>query len=227
MTTRLDVNGVTVAYRTAGDPGNPPMVLLHGLGDSSADWATVLPDMSETHHVHALDLRGHGESSHSDKYSFELMRDDVLAFLDATRIRHCVLVGHSMGGIVAVLLALAAPDRVTHLILEDASAPKPGTLSRPPVDHPTEPTPFDFAVVNAIRAQLNDPDPAWWEALSELTVPTLIISGAESPIPHEWLADSADRIPDAVLATVTAGHEVHIEQPTAFMTELTRFLHHH
>ncbi|MCW2143184.1 Pimeloyl-ACP methyl ester carboxylesterase [Actinoplanes cyaneus] len=227
MTTRLDLPGVTVAYRTAGDPGNPPMVLLHGLGDSHADWETVLPDLSETHHVYALDLRGHGASSHPGTYSFELMRDDVLAFLDATGIDRAVLVGHSMGAVVATLLALAAPHRVTHLILEDAVPPRPGALTRPPLPPPAEPTAFDWAAVTAIRAQLNDPDPAWWQALARLTVPTLVISGAESAIPHELLADAADRIPDAVLATVTAGHYVHTEQPTAFMSELTRFLDTH
>ncbi len=227
MTTRLDVNGVTVAYLTAGDPGKPPLVLLHGLGDSHADWETVLPDLSETHHVHALDLRGHGDSSHPGKYSFELMRDDVLAYLDATGIDRAVLVGHSMGAVVAALLALNAPHRVSHLVMEDAVPPRPGSLPRPPVPAPDEPTSFDFAAVNAIRAQLNDPDPAWWQALSELAVPTLVISGAESPIPHELLADAVDRIPDAVLATVTAGHYVHTEQPTAFISELTRFLGNH
>jgi pimeloyl-ACP methyl ester carboxylesterase len=225
MHTRLDVNEVTLAYRTAGDPGNPPMVLLHGLGDSSADWDTVLPDLATTHHVHTVDLRGHGDSSHPGEYSFELMRDDVLAFLDATDIDTCVLIGHSMGGVVAALLALAAPHRLTHLVLEDVSTPRPGSLHRPPLDPPTEPTLYDFAAVNAIRAQLNDPDPAWFDALAGLHVPTLIISGAESPIPHELLADSAARIPNAILATVTAGHNVHIEQPTAFITEIARFLH--
>ncbi|WP_436533733.1 alpha/beta fold hydrolase [Actinoplanes sp. HUAS TT8] len=227
MTTSLDVNGVTVAYRTAGDPGNPPLVLLHGLGDSAADWQTVLPDLSETHHVYALDLRGHGYSARPGKYSFELMRDDVLGFLDAAGIDRCVLVGHSMGAVVATLVVVAAPGRVSHLVVEDAVVPRPGALSRPPLPAPTEATPFDWAVVNAIRAQLNDPDPAWWEALPTLTAPTLIISGAESPVPHELLADAADRIPDAVLATVTAGHNVHTEQPTAFMSELTRFLQNH
>jgi pimeloyl-ACP methyl ester carboxylesterase len=225
MHTRLDVNAVTLAYRTAGDPANPPMVLLHGLGDSAADWDTVLPDLAGTHHVHALDLRGHGDSSHPGDYSFELMRDDVLAFLDAAGIARCVLIGHSMGGVVAALIALAAPHRLTHLVLEDSSPPRPGSMKRPPLDPPADPTPFDFAAVNAIRAQLNDPDPAWFDALADLPVPTLIISGAESHIPHELLADTADRIPDAILATVTAGHNVHIEQPTAFVTEIHRFLH--
>ncbi|WP_043514922.1 MULTISPECIES: alpha/beta fold hydrolase [unclassified Actinoplanes] len=218
------MHGITIAYRRAGDPGNPPMLLLHGLGDSSADWHPVLPDLVETHCVYAVDLRGHGDSAHPGTYSFELMRDDVLGFLDAAGIEKCVLVGHSMGAVVAVLLALRAPQRVTHLVLEDASVPRPGMLRRPPLPPPVEPVPYDVPVVNAIRAQLDQPDPAWFEALATLPVPTLLISGAESPFPHELLADSADRIPDAVLATVTAGHHVHLEQPTAFTTEIARFL---
>jgi pimeloyl-ACP methyl ester carboxylesterase len=225
VTQTLDVNGVTIAFDTAGTEGNPPMVLLHGLGDSRTDWTTIMPDLVLTHFVYALDLRGHGDSSHPGKYSFELMRDDVLAFLDAAGIERCVLIGHSMGGTVAVLLAQAAPHRVSHLVLEDSTAPRPGAMPRPPLPTPAEPTPFDFAAVNQIRAQLTDPDPAWWQKLADLQVPTLIISGTESPLPHELLADAAGRIPGATLASVTAGHNVHIEQPTAFVTELHRFLH--
>ncbi|WP_122982223.1 alpha/beta fold hydrolase [Actinoplanes teichomyceticus] len=221
------MGGVTIAYRTAGDPGATPMVLLHGLGDSSADWHSVLPGLAATHHVYALDLRGHGDSSHPGSYSLPLMRDDVLGLLDAAGIHRCVLVGHSMGAMVAALLAQTAPHRVTHLVLEDAGVPRPGMLTRPPLPAPAEPTAFDFAAVNAIRAQLNDPDPAWFQALDRITAPTLIISGARSPLPRHLLTDSAARIPHATLVSVTAGHHVHTEQPAAFLTEIGRFLDRH
>ncbi|WIM92616.1 alpha/beta fold hydrolase [Actinoplanes oblitus] len=225
MTTTVHVNGVTLAYRTVGDAGNPPLVLLHGLGDSGAVWDTVLPDLADTHLVYVVDLRGHGASSHPGVYSFELLRDDVLAFLDTTGVDKCLMIGHAMGGVAAALLAVMAPHRVTHLVLEDIALPRPGALPRPPLDPPAEPVAFDATAVNQLRAQLNDPDPAWWEALAGLRVRTLIISGAESPIPHELLADAAERIPDATLVSVTAGHHVHVEQPTAFVSEIHRFLH--
>ena len=220
----VDVGGVALAYRVAGDPAHPPMVLLHGLGDAAANWDGVLPALARRHRVYAVDLRGHGLSSHPGRYSFELMRDDVAGFLAALGIEKCVLVGHSMGGTVAILLAQAAPELLDRLVLEDVTAPRPGALPRPPLDPPEEPTPFDFAAVNAIRAQINEPDPAWWDGLAEIAVPTLIVGGASSPIPHHLLTDTVELMPDARLVTLDAGHHVHKDRPAEFVAAVDAFL---
>ncbi|GIJ30782.1 hypothetical protein Vqi01_59440 [Micromonospora qiuiae] len=87
------------------------------------DWGGVLAAFAATYRVYALELRGHGRSSHPGRYSFDLMRDNVIGFFAMVGIGRCVLIGHSMGGTVAVLLAEAAPRPVTHLILEDVTAP--------------------------------------------------------------------------------------------------------
>jgi pimeloyl-ACP methyl ester carboxylesterase len=221
----VDAGGVSLAYRVAGDPADPPMVLLHGLGDDERDWHAVLPAFAQSHRVYALDLRGHGRSAHTAVYSFELMRDDVIAFLDALGVRRCVLVGHSMGGAVAILLAESAPERLTHLVMEDVTAPRPGALKRPPLDPPDTPTPFDFAAVNAIRAQIDDPDPAWWDRTESVHVPTLVVGGGpESQIPQHLLAEMADRMPDATLVTIPAGHNVHAARPAEFLAAVNDFL---
>jgi pimeloyl-ACP methyl ester carboxylesterase len=220
-----DVGGVSLAVRVAGDAAAPPMVLLHGLGDDAGDWDPVLPGLARGHRVYALDLRGHGRSDHPGRYSFELMRDDMLGFLDAAGIERCVLIGHSMGGTVAILVAEDAPHRLTHLILEDVAAPRPGDLDRPPLPPPAEPTPFDFAAVNAIRAQLTDPDPAWWDRTGTVGVPTLVIGGGpDSQIPQHLLAGMAARMPDATVVTVAAGHHVHAARPAEFLAAVTGFL---
>jgi pimeloyl-ACP methyl ester carboxylesterase len=220
----VDVNGVTLAYRVVGDPVAQPMVLLHGLGDDERDWGAVLSALATGHRVYAVDLRGHGRSSHPGAYSFELMRDDVIGFLGAVGVERCVLIGHSMGGTVAILLAETAPHLLTHLILEDVTAPRPGALERPPLAPPAEPTPFDFAAVNAIRAQINDPDPAWWDGMATVDVPTLIIGGANSSIPQYLLAETVERMPDAGLVTIDAGHNVHRDGPAEFLAAVNRFL---
>ncbi|GAB3973577.1 alpha/beta hydrolase [Plantactinospora veratri] len=220
----VDANGVPLAYRVAGDPARPPMVLLHGLGDDGRDWRTVLPALADKYRVYALDLRGHGRSGHPGHYSFELMRDDVIGFLDVLGIERCVLIGHSMGAVVATLVAQTAAQRLTHLVLEDATPPRPGDLERPPLAAPDAPTPYDFAVVNAIRAQLGTPDPAWWDGTALVKVPTLIVGGAHSSIPQSLLAATADRMPDATLVTIAAGHYVHQEQPADFLAAVDGFL---
>jgi len=220
----IEVGGVTMAYRVVGNPANPPMVLLHGLGDDERDWGVVVPAFAAEHRVYAVDLRGHGRSSHPGRYSFELMRDDVMAFLEAVGVERCVMVGHSMGGTVALLLAETAPHLLTHLILEDVTAPRPGALKRPPLTPPEVPAPVDFAAVNAIRAQITDPDPAWWERLGTVRVPTLIIGGANSTIPRHLLTETVELMPDASLVTLDAGHHVHRDRPTEFIAAVDAFL---
>jgi len=220
----VEANGILLAYRVAGDPARPPMVLLHGLGDDERDWQDVLPSLAERYRVYAPDLRGHGRSAHPGHYSFELMRDDVIGFLDVLGIERCVLIGHSLGAVVATLVAQTAAHRLTHLVLEDATPPRPGDLERPPLAAPDTPTPYDFVAVNAVRAQLDNPDPAWWDGTAAVDVPTLIVGGTDSGIPQSLLAATADRMPDATLVTVAAGHYVHQENPGAFLAALDGFL---
>lgn len=219
------VGGLTIAYRVAGDPAAPPMLLLHALGEDERDWHGVLPEFARTHRVYVPDLRGHGASGRTGEYSFELMRDDMIGLLDALGVPAAVVIGHSLGGMVALLLAEAAPHRLTRLVLEDSPPPRPGALDRPPVPPPAEPTPFDFAVVNAIRFQLTNPDPAWWERSVGIPVPALVLGGgAESQIPQDLLAELAGRMPDARFVTIAAGHHIHRNRPADFTAAVHAFL---
>lgn len=221
----VDVGGVKLAYRVAGDPTAEPMLLLHALGEDERSWHGVLSQLAETHRVYALDLRGHGASDFPGQYSFELMRDDVLGFLDAVGVNRCVLIGHSMGGTVSFLVAEEAPHRLTHLMLEDTAPPKPGASKRPHRVRPDLPLPFDFGVVNVIIDQLNDPDPAWWDRTDTIDIPTLVIGGGPSShIPQNLLNELVDRMPDATMVTISAGHNVHATKPDEFVAAVRKFL---
>jgi pimeloyl-ACP methyl ester carboxylesterase len=221
----VDVDGLRLAYRAVGDPSAPPMVLLHCLGEDERDWHPLLPALAANHRVYAVDQRGHGASGQPGRYSFELMRDDVIAFLDALGIDRCVLIGHSMGGTVATLAAEAAPQRLTHLILEDTPAPRPGGPVRPRPARPDGPLPFDFDVVIQVYEQTDRPDPRWWDLTDTITVPTLVIGGGpESKIPGELLEELVARMPDARLVTIPAGHHVHRARPDDFVAAVRTFL---
>ncbi|MER7767333.1 alpha/beta fold hydrolase [Kitasatospora sp. NPDC096140] len=220
----VDLPDVTLAYRESGPADGPPLVLLHALGERASDWDVVLPALAPGHHVHALDLRGHGDSGRPGAYGLPEMRDDVLAFLDALGLDRVDLVGHSMGGAVAYLLAQAAPQRVHRLVLEDIPALYPRPASALP-DEPDEDVHFDWAMVRAVRAQLDDPDPAWREGLAGITARTLVVAGGSaSHVPQERIAELARRIPDCRLVTIEAGHLVHGARPEEFVAVVAPFL---
>ncbi|WP_347147213.1 alpha/beta fold hydrolase [Streptomyces sp. W1SF4] len=219
----LAVNGVRLAYQVAGPVGGDPLLLLAALGESADHWAAVRDVLARERRVYALDLRGHGRSEWAGAYSLELMRDDVLGFLDAVGLDRVDLVGHSMGGVVAFLVAQHSPWRVVRLVLEDVPAPLP----REPraAVRPEGELAFDWAVVPALRSQLDRPDPSWLEGLSLITAPTLVVAGGpDSHVPQDSLADLARRIPDARLTTIPVGHLVHAAAPEEFTAAVTAFL---
>ena len=85
--------------------------------------------------------------------------------------------------------------------------------------------PFDWAVVPAIVGQVNDPDPAWWDRLTDITAASLIIAGGpESHVPQDKLAEVADRIPTCTMLTIPAGHHVHEARPEEFTAAVLAFL---
>ena len=101
-----------------------PIVMLHGIFGSSDNWLTHSRMLSEHYHTYALDLRNHGQSGHDDSFDYPSMVDDVLAFMEEQGIEDPVVMGHSMGGKVAMNLAVAHPDKVQKLIVVDI-APRP------------------------------------------------------------------------------------------------------
>ena len=207
--------GVTIACRVSGDRGAPAAVLLHGLGEGASSWDLVEPRFSVRFRVVAVDLRGHGASDRPAEYSFPLMRDDVIGVLDALGLVDVVLVGHSMGGTVAYLVASARPDLVARLVVEDAPPPYPRAKRVP--ERPDEPLDFDWAVVSAILDEVNDPTRRWWGVLPGITAPTLLIGGGpSSSIPQDLLVEVSTLIPDCRLVEIDAGHDVHETRPDDF-----------
>ena len=100
-----------------------PVILLHGIFGSSDNWLTQARLMSTHHHTHALDLRNHGQSPHDGVFDYPSMVADVREFIETNRLQDSVLMGHSMGGKVAMNFAVAHPDKLQKLVVVDI-APK-------------------------------------------------------------------------------------------------------
>ena len=99
------------------------MIVLHGLLGSSRNWLSTGRDLARHFHVFALDARNHGKSPHAPEMDFAVMVDDLIAWMDVQGLARAALVGHSMGGKTAMLLACRHPERVERLVVVDI-APK-------------------------------------------------------------------------------------------------------
>lgn len=221
----VNTNGVRLCYDVYGMCDPPPMVLLHGLGGTRSTWRAVAAAFAHSRRVYAVDLRGHGDSDRPGRYSVELMRDDVLALVAELGLRGVVLVGHSLGGVIAWLVAREQPAWLSHIVLEDAPPPRAGMRPVPLRDRPSEPQPFDWAAIEAIVRQINNPDPEWWRNPAAVTTPTLVIAGGpDSHVPQDLLVELAAVLPHGRLATIPVGHHIHRARPAAFIECITEFL---
>jgi esterase len=204
-------------------PGAPPVVLLHGTGATLRSWDAVAAALSTTRAVLAVDLRGHGESSWPGTYSVDLMAQDVGALLDRLGLGPVDLVGHSLGGLVALRVSALSPDRVRRLVLEDVGMPHP---RRPaPPARPDGVLDFDWRVVEQVRPEIDDPDPRWPDLVGSVATPTLVVAGGPSSfVAGAHVAELVGTLPDGRSVTLDTGHEVHETDPAGFIREVLTFL---
>jgi pimeloyl-ACP methyl ester carboxylesterase len=128
---RIELDGATLAAKRWGDRAHPPLLALHGWLDNAGSFDALAPLLAERWQVIALDLRGHGHSSHiaaGSWYHYVDYFDDIRATLDHFGWQRVDLLGHSLGGTLASLFAALYPERVGNLLLIEALGPLTTTL---------------------------------------------------------------------------------------------------
>jgi pimeloyl-ACP methyl ester carboxylesterase len=105
----------------AGKAGAPPMLLIHGLGDEADSWRHVFGPLAEHFRVFAVDLPGFGRSDAAPRYTLPALVETLLGWLEAQRLPPAVLVGNSLGAVLAQRIALRRPERVAELVLVDGA----------------------------------------------------------------------------------------------------------
>lgn len=230
--------------------GKRNLVLVHGAGGSHLDWPAPLRRLRETN-VYALDLPGHGRSEGPGRNSIAAYRDFLLAFLEALDLEKVVLVGHSMGGAIALDFALSYPRRLAGLILVGTGARLrvlPAILSGLLSDFEAMvDLILDYAFGPSATEQLkrlgrqrllSTPPQVLYgdftacdafdvmERLGELRCPTLVICGtADKLTPSKYSIYLCDHIPGAELVLVeAAGHMVMLEKPEVVVKAISKFI---
>jgi pimeloyl-ACP methyl ester carboxylesterase len=230
--------------------GKRNLVLVHGAGGSHLDWPAPLRRLGGAN-VYALDLPGHGRSEGVGRSSIAAYRDFLLAFLVALGLDKAVVVGHSMGGAIALDFALHYPDRLAGLILVGSGARLrvlPAILTGILSDfEATVGLVCDYAFGPGASEQLKrlgrqrllktPPEVLHgdyaacdafdvMERLGEIRCPTLVIGGtADRLTPPKYSVYFRDHIPGAELILLdAAGHMVMLEKPEVVARAISKFI---
>lgn len=109
-------------YRRFGEPGRPPVLCVHGLTRNSRDFLALAQHLAQHHDVIVPDVRGRGFSDHDPEpqhYQPAVYASDMWALLDHLGIARCAIVGTSMGGIIAMIMAVQQPQRIAGIVFND------------------------------------------------------------------------------------------------------------
>lgn len=222
-----DVNGLHLYHETYGS--GAPLVLLHGgMLTIDLNFASLIPTLAQTHTVIGVEMQGHGRTANIEReITYPNLASDVVALLDHLGIARAAVLGHSMGGGVALELAVSHPDRVSAVIPISASVSKDGLhpdLSDPSTfeTSPIMPTAQDFADFKEAYERLSphpeqfdaflmtlsgmDSDFAGWtdEQLAGISCPVLIVQGDTDFTLIAHAGVMLAKIPGSALAVIPA-----------------------
>ena len=210
-----------------------PLILLHGNGEDCAYFTRQIDSFSENFHVIALDTRGHGQTPRGEApFTIRQFAEDLLAFMDQHNIEKAHLLGFSDGGNIAMVFALAHPERVDKLILNGANLDASGVKRK--IQIPIEigyriakffarKSPKAKKNAEMLGLMVNDPN-VNLEELSRIQNQTLVIAGDNDMIKDKHTRLIAKSIPHAELCIIHGDHFIANKNPEAFNEAVLRFL---
>jgi esterase len=237
---------VRIAYRDSGvgAVSDIPVLLVHGMGGDGYTWdrfARVL--VQSGRRVIIPDLRGHGRSSHTDSYLFDDFGDDLLRLCDHLELPSVDLVGHSLGGYAVSRVAQERPELARRLVIEECPLPLQSgaeelrlTRRFPTVPelwhatsslvrHPRAVLAFDRSMTKTALEQFRKPNPEWWDRLSDITAPTLVLCGGPGGmVDPDKLPVLQASLSDCTVTTFTCGHSIHRDRYREFAAAVRPFL---
>ena len=210
-----------------------PLILLHGNGEDGSYFEHQMAPLAAHFRVIAVDTRGHGQTPRGDApFSIRQFAEDLLAFMDRLGIEKAHLLGFSDGGNIAMVFALAHPERVEKLILDGANLDASGVKRS--VQLPIEigyriaklfakKSPEARKNAEMLGLMVNDPN-VRPEELARIQRPTLVVAGDRDMIREQHTRLIAQSIPGAELILLPGDHFVANKNPGAFNEAVLRFL---
>lgn len=210
-----------------------PLIMLHGNGEDCSYFEHQMVPLAQHFMVIAIDTRGHGQTPRGEApFCIRQFAQDLLEFMDEHDIEKAHILGFSDGGNIAMVFALAHPERVEKLILNGANLNAKGV--KPSVQIPIEigyriakmfanKSPKAKQNAELLGLMVNDPN-VNPEELSQIKSPTLVIVGNKDMIKESHTRLIASSIPNAELSVIPGNHFIANKNPDTFNNKVLEFL---
>ena len=210
-----------------------PLILLHGNGEDVSYFAHQMEPFAKHFRVIAIDTRGHGQTPRGNApFTIKQFAEDLLGFMDQHRIEKAHILGFSDGGNIAMVFAMAHPERVEKLILDGANLDAAGVKRS--IQIPIEigywiakifagKSPGAKKNAELLGLMVNDPN-VKPEELARIQCPTLVIAGSKDMIKEGHTRLIARSIPGARMVIIPGNHFVANKNPDAFNEAILHFL---
>lgn len=230
-------NGSSLHFKRSGQ--GRPVLLIHGLSGSEQWWRHNIGPLQAGHSVYVVDLAGYGAAHKQAALGVRAEAELVCAWIRAENLQHVTLVGHSMGGQIAIYVAAMEPERISGLVLACASGLLKTSFYRTALQLPRAAFVgrkrflprilFDAAragPVNLWRSTNDLLKNNVQDILPKITAPTLVVWGERDPlVPLPLGRLLAEKIPHAALEVIPrAGHVVMVDAPARFNALLLEFM---
>ena len=187
----IKVNGVNLYYEVYGE--GKPIILIHGNSESLDIFDKLIPDLSKEYKVYAIDMRCHGKSEKTKQISYDLLSEDIVAFIHELNIEKPIIYGFSDGGIEALLIAYRYPNLLSRIIISGANINPDGING---IDKFMMRLSYFFRRDKRTKMMIKEPN-ITQEDLAKIVIPVNIIAGeydaireAHTRIIHKWINGS-------------------------------------
>ncbi|MDL2311329.1 alpha/beta hydrolase [Bacteroidales bacterium OttesenSCG-928-B11] len=216
---KITVNDVTIHYEKSGN--GKPLLLLHGNGEDHHIFDKLAAKLKNHYTIYAIDSRNHGESEKTDLFSYETMREDMFAFIEALNLEQVSLLGFSDGAIIGLMMAIEDQSVFDKLVLLGVNL---------------KPTDFRDKIYDIIWKNYNETkDPLLKLMLDEPNIElgdvrdihteTLIIAAEKEVFKLETYTNLVNTMPNAKLKIIPGHkHETYIQDNDMLYEDLVRFL---